>query len=167
MKSSTSVRGFRVAMGLFIVGLILSGVTAFPLLSELRYVESLFAHGALLANFNGNPMAAWIHKIVIGLGETYSSYPWIGYGTDWLAFGHIAIAIFFIGPLIDPTSCRWNIYAGIISCILVVPLAFICGGIRGIPVLWRLIDCSFGALGVIPLLYCLKLSRKIENEDPA
>ncbi len=147
------------------IGLILSGVTAFPLLSELRYAESLFAKDALLSGLEGTGMAHWIHKISFGLSETYANYPWIGYGTDWLAFGHIIIAIFFIGPLINPISCRWNIYAGIISCILVIPVALICGGIRDIPFFWRLIDCSFGVLGVIPLLYCLKLSRKIQNEE--
>lgn len=165
MKSSKAVRNFRVAMSVFIVGLVLSGVTAFPLLSELRYAESLFAKGALLSNLEGSGIASWIHKIVMGLDTTYASYPWIGYGTDWLAFGHIMIAIFFIGPFVDPTSCRWNIYAGMISCILVIPLAFICGSIRDIPIFWRLIDCSFGVLGIVPLFYCLKLSRKIQNEQ--
>jgi hypothetical protein len=29
-------------------------------------------------------------------------------GTNWLGFGHIVIALFFIGPLIDPISARAN-----------------------------------------------------------
>jgi hypothetical protein len=40
---------------------------------------------------------------------------------------------------------------GMIACILVIPLALICGPIRGIPFYWRLIDCSFGVLGIAPL----------------
>jgi hypothetical protein len=46
-------------------------------------------------------------------------------------------------------------------CAAVFPLALICGEIRGIPLYWRLIDCSFGLFGAIPLLYCLKLVREM------
>jgi hypothetical protein len=35
--------------------------------------------------------------------------------------------------------------------------------ILGIPLYWRLIDCSFGVLGAVPLLYCIRLSRRIED----
>ncbi len=38
-----------------------------------------------------------------------------------------------------------------IACILVIPLALICGSIRGISFLGQLIDCSFGIFGIIPL----------------
>jgi hypothetical protein len=30
------------------------------------------------------------------------AYPFLAYGTDWLAFAHIVIAVFFIGPLVKP-----------------------------------------------------------------
>jgi len=41
-----------------------------------------------------------------------------------------------------------------IACVLVVPFALVMGGIRGIPFAWRLIDCSFGVFGIIPLWLC-------------
>jgi hypothetical protein len=44
----------------------------------------------------------------------------------------------------------------------VIPLAFICGPIRGIPFWWRVIDCSFGVFGALPLLYCLRLVRRMQ-----
>ena len=28
----------------------------------------------------------------------------------------------------------------------------------GGPFYWRLIDCAFGVIGIIPLIYCLKLA---------
>jgi hypothetical protein len=31
-------------------------------------------------------------------------HPWLAYGTDWLAFAHIVIAVFFIGPFVDPVQ---------------------------------------------------------------
>jgi len=87
------------------------------------------------------------------LRDAYGKYPFMAYGTDWLAFAHIVIAIFFIGPFVQPENNRWVIASGMIACGLVVLLALICGPIRGIPFYWRLIDCSFGVLGFIPLWF--------------
>jgi len=74
----------------------------------------------------------------------------MAYGTDWLAFGHLVIATAFIGPLRDPVRNKWIIDWGLIACVGVLPLALICGPLRGIPFYWRLIDCSFGFVGAIP-----------------
>jgi len=49
------------------------------------------------------------------------------------------------------------------ACLLVVPYAFVFGGLRGIPVYWRLIDCSFGIIGIVPLWYCRMAAREIEG----
>jgi hypothetical protein len=75
----------------------------------------------------------------------------MAYGTDWLAFAHIVIAVAFIGPLRDPVRNIWVIEFGMIACALVIPLALIFGPLRGIPFFWRLIDCSFGIIGFVPL----------------
>jgi hypothetical protein len=74
------------------------------------------------------------------------------YGTDWLAFAHMMIAVAFIGPFRDPLRNVWVIDFGIIACVAVVPTAMIAGALRGIPLWWRLIDCSFGLFGIMPLL---------------
>jgi hypothetical protein len=37
--------------------------------------------------------------------------------------------------------------------------------LRGIPFVWRLIDCRFGVFGVIPLLICLKHAKRLEMLD--
>jgi len=50
---------------------------------------------------------------------------------------------------------------GLIACAGVIPLALIAGQIRGIPIYWRLIDCSFGVFGAIPLLLCLRWVRQL------
>ena len=143
---------YRIAMSLFIFGLVVSGVTAFPLLLELRLVHE----------FMGGE--GWIGTVRHGLEDMYTRHPWIAYGTDWLAFGHLIIALFFIGPLIDPATSKGNLIVGIVACIGVIPLALICGPIRGIPMFWRLIDCSFGVIGILPLLYCLRLIPRIKAE---
>lgn len=151
-------------MLLFIIGLVVSGVTAFPLLWELRILCDLLGVGSATPAAGHEGLAFWILTVRHGLETTYASYPWIGYGTDWLAFGHLVIAGFFVGPMIHPQTSRSAIYTGITACLAVIPLALICGPIRGIPFFWRIIDCSFGVIGIIPLLYCLRLLRSIEAE---
>jgi hypothetical protein len=135
----------------FIVGLVLSGVTAFPLPQEV----------ALLARWMGIPdgahpggLAGWIATVRDGLKATEAAYPFLFYGTDWLAFGHLVIAVAFIGVLKNPVRNVWVVQWGMIACAAVIPLALICGPIRGIPFYWQMIDCSFGVVGFVPLAVC-------------
>ena len=60
---------------------------------------------------------------------------------------------------------KWVIEFGMISCVLIIPFALVAGQIRGIPVWWRIIDCSFGAIGFIPLLLCLQKINLIEKKE--
>ena len=78
----------------------------------------------------------------------------MAYGTDWLGFAHLVIAVAFLGPLRDPVKNIWIIEFGIISAAAVIPMAFITGEVRGIPIFWRSIDCLFGVIGVLVLWRC-------------
>ena len=155
---------YRLSLGLFIVGLVLSGLTAFPLLSELRLLASLLGIDSpeRYADYHG--LRHWIAYVLFGLEQTDARFPFLAYGTDWLAFGHLCIAVFFIRPLFKPLESDWVLKCGLICCVAVIPLALIAGQVRGIPLYWRLIDCSFGVLGAIPLLYCLKLTRQAKRD---
>ena len=155
-------RKLRWVLAVFMVALVLSGVTAFTLQSELdRFVE-LRGLDHLTPGQATNGFDGWILKVRDGLRETYAKYPWMAYGTDWLAFAHVVIAVFFIGAWVDPVRNVWVLQAGVVACVLVIPLALICGAVRQIPFGWRLIDCSFGVFGVLPLLYCLRLTKLLE-----
>jgi hypothetical protein len=88
----------------------------------------------------------------------------LAYGTDWLAFAHLVIAIAFVGPYLDPIRNKWVVTFGLIACAGVFPLALIAGAVRGIPFGWRLIDCSFGVFGGIPLLIARHSIGRIERE---
>jgi hypothetical protein len=149
----------RVWYAAFIVALFLSGITAFPLEWELSILNNYFgpetSFGQTYPSFS-----EWINRVYKGISETNNKFPFMAYGTDWLAFAHIVLAILFIGPFINPVKNIWVTQFGLISCVLVFPLAFICGSIRGIPFYWQLIDCSFGLLGAIPLLIILHLTKK-------
>src|SRR5712691_10118413 len=134
--------------------LVLSGITAFPLQRELEQIAAFRGLDRVAPADAGSGFDRWILTVRDGLRETYARHPWLAYGTDWLAFAHIVIAVFFIGPILDPVRNVWVLQAGVIACGLVVLLALVCGAIRQIPWGWRLVDCSFGVLGAVPLWYC-------------
>jgi hypothetical protein len=154
---------YRLVLSVFMVGLFLSGVTAFPLLHELELLGRIFGIPADATPASLAGLQFWIATVRDGLRDMYANYPWIAYGTDWLAFGHIVIAMFFIGPWLHPVRNAWVLWIGLSACALVFPLAFVCGSIRGIPFYWQIIDCSFGVFGALPLLYCLHLTRKMKS----
>ena len=117
-------------MGVFIVALVVSGITAFPLLHELEF---LVRWRGIEGDSNLGGLDSWLLTVRDGLKASYAMWPWLAYGTDWLAFAHLVIAVFFIGPLLDPVRNVWVLYSGVVACLAVIPLALICGQIRGIP----------------------------------
>lgn len=151
-------RKIRIFIWVFIIGLLLSGITAFPLEWELQILNNW---AGILNESNG--IRHWIEKVYQGVKETNIHYPFMAYGTDWLAFAHIVIGIAFWGPLKDPVRNIWIIEFGMIACILVIPLALIAGTIREIPFYWRVIDCSFGVFGIIPLYFSHRLITKLKK----
>ncbi len=113
----------------------------------------------------GIHLLPWIARVSDALTKTNASYPFLAYGTDWLAFGHLVIATVFIGPYRDPVRNKWIIDFGLIACAGVIPLALIAGHVRGIWFPWRLIDSSFGVFGALLLLRCKRLLHEIESGE--
>jgi hypothetical protein len=151
---------------LFIIGLVLSGVTAIPLNTQVSWLVDATGARQLVGAAGSAPTPAWalwLMTVQNALNDTTVRHPFLFYGTDWLAFGHFAIAIAFIGALRDPLRNRWLFTFGLIACGLVVPYALAFGAVRGIPLWWRLIDCSFGVFGAIPLWLCSKWVSELEN----
>jgi len=159
-----SLRKIRFWLTIFIVGLVLSGVTTFPLQFELKLTVRTAA--ALHLGVHAPSLNGWLVRVSQAVSDTNSHYPFLAYGTDWLAFGHLVIAVAFIGPWLDPVRNKWFITFGLIACAGVIPLALIAGSIRGIPFYWRLIDCSFGVIGCVPLLLVRRHIRCLENLAP-
>ena len=147
----------RWLLSIFIIVLVLSGITAFKLESELNWI---LAH----MDDRSSTFAQWLVLAHEGVQYANTHYPFLSYGTDWLAYAHIVIAVAFIGPLIDPVKNVWVIKFGIIACAGIIPLALIAGQIRSIPNFWIVIDCSFGVLGCIPLIWSLVLTNKMIKE---
>ena len=164
---NTLICHYRWWMTFFIVGLILSGVTAFPLVWELDLLCSWLGipDGAQVSELSG--LRYWLAYVREGLVYNSVHYPFIAYGTDWLAFAHLTIAVFFIGPWLEPHAHRATLWSGVVACVGILPLAHIAGPLREIPFYWRLIDCSFGIVGVVPLLFCLRIQKQLAADQSA
>jgi hypothetical protein len=147
----------RVWLGIVIVALLVSGVTAFPLETELRWIVRHVDWAPLPG------LVEWLNRVHDGLAATNRAYPFLAYGTDWLAFAHLVLAVLFMGPWLDPVKNKWVVQFGLIACVGVLFLALIAGPVRGIPFYWRMIDCSFGIFGTIPLWLCLGDIRRLEE----
>jgi len=155
------LRSIRFWLAIFLAGLLFSGITAFPLVHEtalLTRIDATIHLGDYLPALNN-----WVLYVYGALVDASVRYPFLAYGTDWLAFGHMVIGAAFLGAWKDPVRNRWLITWGLIACASVIPFAFIAGPARGIPVCWSLIDCSFGVLGCIPLLIIRSRIRQLET----
>jgi hypothetical protein len=165
MTRTNHLRAVRFWLAVFMAGLVVSGVTAFPLATEIRALDAMLHLRWLRPISESSGLLSWVDQVSDGLSQTNARYPFLAYGTDWLAFAHLVIAAAFIGPYIDPVRNRWVITFGLIACAGVIPLALIAGPVRGIPLPWRMIDCSFGVFGSIPLLLCRPHILALETED--
>lgn len=143
----------------FIVGITLSGITAFPIESELYWLHE---HSSSFPP----ALSEWIDRVYKTVRQTNESFAFLAYGTDWLAFAHLIIAMLFIGVLKEPVKNKWIIDWAIACCLLSFPFAFIFGHIRQIPLFHRFIDCSFGAIGIILLLVMRRKIKMLERFSP-
>jgi hypothetical protein len=155
-REQTLCRRIKLLTWFFIIGLVISGATAIPLNWELDLLTKWFGIGDQTSTTANSELGRWLLTAREALQDVGAKHPLLFYGTDWLAFGHFVIAIAFVGALRDSIRNRWLFDFGLIACVLVVPYALLFGTIRGIPFWWRLIDCSFGVFGFIPLWFCRK-----------
>lgn len=150
-----TVQNIRRWLHFFIIMLVISGLTAIPLQSELEWACRFFPPGSIIGN--------WLDQVRLALRDTNARYPFLAYGYDWLAFAHFAIAILIAGIRKDPVRNKWVLEFAFYTCLLIIPYALVAGHFRGIPLWWRLVDCSFGIFGLVPLLICLRQVHHLES----
>jgi hypothetical protein len=123
MNRPQILQKIRVLILLFMIGLVISGLTAFPLEYELGTMHSFIIKSGV-----NNSFTQWIEYVYLGLHKTNAEFPFISYGTDWLAFAHLIIAMVFIGPYRDPIKNIWVIEFGLIACLCIFPVCVSCWG---------------------------------------
>ncbi|MBP6313671.1 MAG: hypothetical protein KA408_15460 [Flavobacteriales bacterium] len=152
------LRYIRIWIVIFMVALMISGLTAVPLEWGTQVLAEVTVPW-------GEPWSGWSAYAAEAVAHVGGTYPMLFYGTDWLAFAHVVIALAFVGPYRDPVRNRWVIEWGLWCCLLVLPLAFLWAPIRGIPFFWRCVDASFGIIGAIPLWLVLKRIDRLADRN--
>jgi hypothetical protein len=110
-QRAEAIKRIRVWLGIVFIALLVSGVTAFPLETELGWVVRHISWLPLPG------LIAWFNRVYEGLAMTNRTYPFLAYGTDWLAFAHLVLAVLFVGPWRDPVRNKWVIQFGLIACV--------------------------------------------------
>jgi len=157
-----TIRRIRIVTVLFMLGLVLSGITAIPIETQLDALA--IATGLEDASPQDHPRDSWrgwLLAVHHGVREMNAKHPFMGYAGDWLAFGHFGIALVFVWALREPARYRFLFDFGLLVCLLVIPYALIAGHFRGIPWWWRAADCSFGILGAIPMAVCRRWAGRL------
>lgn len=147
----------KAAIIVTIIGLLLNGISAVPLVTELRIV---------LSNSGMLPQSLrdWLVYVEKGITETTTNYKFMRYGFDWLAFAHFLIAIAFFGPLKDPVKNEWVISWGMIASVLSLVMALAWERYRGIPFVWSLIDAVVAIVAFVILWLCYKWIQELKKQ---
>lgn len=161
MNTKQHLLWIRIILVFFVFALGISGFTAIPLRFEMNILNSIAREGTIVEDIVPL-LATWISLGHVALENLYQNYGFLAYGYDWLAFGHFVIAIAFLGAVNNPVHNRWVIEFGMIACVLIIPYAFFFGQIRGIPLLWRVIDMLFSIFGIVPLYIARRMTLEIE-----
>lgn len=146
----------NIAIWITIVGLVLNGLTAFALHTELN----------IILHFNSllpQSMYDWLFTVRQAVIDAEQEYPFMLYGYDWLGFAHLFIAIAFFGPLKDPVKNEWVVKFGMIVSALTVFISLFYERIREIPFFWSLIDAVIGLAAFIILFFCYKWIGKLKK----
>jgi len=149
-------RKISTALIITIIGLLLNGVTAVPLRTELSI---LLAKHEVLPKF----LQDWWNYVNQGVNDTSNQYNFMRYGFDWLGFTHLLIAVLFFGALKDPLKNEWVVKWGMIASLLSIVMALGWEQLRSIPFWWSGIDALI-ALGAFVILWlCNKWIQELKS----
>lgn len=149
-------RKIKIAIIITIIGLLLNGVSAVPLRSELKI---LLSNPDVLPQF----LRDWWAYVNTGVNETTNKYNFMRYGFDWLGFAHLLIAIAFIGPLKDPVKNEWVVRWGMIASALSVVMAIGFERLRSIPLWWSFVDALIAIVAFVILWLCNKWIQELKK----
>src|SRR5438445_154297 len=99
------------------VAVAVSGLTAFPLELETRWLQAIAADPRLPFAERWPALVRWVVEVHTALTENGARHPFLAYGTDWLAFAHLVIAAAFWGPVRDPVRNKWVIDWALLACV--------------------------------------------------
>jgi hypothetical protein len=146
-------------IGLVALGLLLSGVTIWPMEWELSTAIRLLWGSAPASD---GTVHAFLLRVLDAWRTTARDTPFLLYGFDWLAYAHLMLAVLFAMVLKDPVRNVLVLRFGLVCCACVPILAGACIPLRGIPLPWFLLDASFAPACALPLWIALRDVRRLE-----
>jgi len=87
IKLRQTIRNY---ISFFIFAIVLSGLTTFPIETELAWMN---AH----LDFFPEVFRGWLNQVYLAVKEVNAEHPFLSYGTDWLAFSPFPPFLPFIG----------------------------------------------------------------------
>lgn len=145
----------KILLAAYVIALVIIGATAMIVPEGIAWLNKTIPN-------HWQTIYHWVRYVHI---QIETSPKFFLYGYDWLAFAHYVIALSFYGVWKDPVKNKWVIEWAMLSSLLIFPLAFIMGAIRGIPFWWQLIDCSFGVVSLIPLIMIHRRIKVLEIQE--
>ncbi len=157
----TNLKRAKFMLAAVVFGLFVSGVTVWPIVAELKAGVSMVWGDAEPTG----ELHAFVVNTIEGLKTAETDCPFLLYGFDWLVFAHLMLAIMFAGAIKDPVRNKWIVQCGLIICALIPVLATVCIPIRGLPLIWILIDTAFAPAAALPLWIALRDIKRAEAEQ--
>jgi hypothetical protein len=156
-----SLRRARWMLGIVALGLLVSGVTIWPAVWELKTAVRIV--------WGDQTPTGELHRFVLqtigALESVRANQPFLLYAGDWLAFAHIALAVLFAGAMRDPVRNVWIVQCGLLMCLGVPILAGACVPLRGLPWMWFFVDFAFAPAAALPLWIALRDIRRAGGCD--
>ncbi len=146
-----------------VLGLFLNGIAAIPLQTQVDAAARVMKVEHLNPDQAASSFTKWLLVVRDALHYNNTKFPFVAYGTDWLGFALIVMAVAFFGCVQHPLRNAWLFRVGMIASVMLIPWALIVGEVRGVPLGWRLIDCAFGVVGFVPCLLAWRASRDLEE----
>lgn len=163
MNTWKALKRARIMLGIVVFGLLVSGVTVWPAVPELKLaVRMVWGPAAPVGVLH-----AFVLRAIEGLEHVQANYPFMLYAHDWLAFAHIMLAFLFAGAIKDPVRNKWIVQCGLVMCASIPLLAGVCIPIRGLPSCWFWIDFAFAPAAAWPLWIALRDILKVERQADA
>jgi hypothetical protein len=156
-------RRIQIYAWMLVLGLFFNGLAAIPLQTQVDAAVRVLKVNQLNPEQASSGFVKWLLIVRDALHYNNDTFPFVAYGTDWLGFALIVMAVAFFGCVQHPLRNAWLFRVGMIASVALIPWALILGEVRGVPLGWRLIDCAFGIVGFIPCWLAWRASRELED----
>jgi len=163
-NKSRDIFWVRIFLFVVLLGVVFSCQMILFVEPQIQWMDKVVRESAIVRQ-RFPQLVEWIGVLNLSVNDTYQKYPAIAYCMDWLAFAHVFVGLSLLGAIKNPVQNVWAIKTAILTCLLMVPFAFLSGSVRGIPFYWCMVDSSFAVLALIPLSLAMHSINKLKQSQ--